>query len=194
MVGPQVTLTAIPDIPLIRAGDDLVAILLDRMGRADLVLQDGDVLVLCQKIVSKAEGRCARLSAVEPSEDAKALASETEKDPHLVELILQEAREVLRKRRHLIIAEHRLGWVCANAGIDRSNVEQPRDDDVHLLLPEDPDRSALEIRERLHQNRVDRFKPGRWYLQAFHICFFHFSSVSRLSLIQIGISIGAYQK
>jgi len=147
--GAQVTLTAVPDIPFIQPGDDLVAILLDRMQRANMMPQDGDVLVLCQKIVSKAEGRLVRLSGVEPSEDAKGLATEIEKDPRLVELILRESRTILRKRRHLVIAEHRLGWVCANAGIDRSNVAQPKDDDVHLLLPQDPDRSAHEIREQL---------------------------------------------
>jgi coenzyme F420-0:L-glutamate ligase/coenzyme F420-1:gamma-L-glutamate ligase len=112
-------------------------------------LRDGDVLVLCQKIVSKAEGRMVRLDAVTPSEAAQRLAAETSKDPRLVELILREARKVLRTRPHLIIAEHRLGWVCANAGIDRSNVAQPDDDGVVLLLPMDPDRSAREIRERL---------------------------------------------
>lgn len=149
MSSAQIILVAVPDIPLVQPGDDLVAILLDRMQRANMMLQDGDALVLCQKIVSKAEGRLVRLSDVEPSEDAKLLASEIEKDPRLVELILREAQAILRKRQHLVIAEHRLGWVCANAGIDRSNVAQPKDDDVHLLLPQDPDGSAREIRERL---------------------------------------------
>jgi coenzyme F420-0:L-glutamate ligase/coenzyme F420-1:gamma-L-glutamate ligase len=147
--GAQITLTAVPDIPLIRPGDDLVAIVVDRMQQAHMAFQDGDVLVLCQKIISKAEGRFARLDTVAPSEDAKALALDTEKDPRLVELILREARAVLRERRHLIIAEHRLGWVCANAGIDHSNVEQPEDGDVYLLLPEDPDSSAEQIRAGL---------------------------------------------
>jgi coenzyme F420-0:L-glutamate ligase/coenzyme F420-1:gamma-L-glutamate ligase len=154
---PQITLTAIPDIPLIRSGDDLAAILLDRLRKAGLTLQDGDVLVLCQKIVSKAEGRAVRLEEVTPSEEARALAAETGKDPRLVELILGESRAVLRTRRHLIIAEHRLGWICANAGIDRSNVAQPEDDgsaelaraSVVLRLPADPDCSAREIRARL---------------------------------------------
>jgi len=112
-------------------------------------LRDGDVLVLCQKIVSKAEGRMISLDEVIPSEEALSLADETSKNPRLVELILREARKVLRARPNLIIAEHRLGWICANAGIDRSNVAQPGDDGVVLLLPVDPDRSAQEIRERL---------------------------------------------
>ena len=149
MNAPQITLTAILDIPLIQPGDELAAILLDRLEQAGLVLQDGDVLVLCQKIVSKAEGRMVRLDEVTPSEEAQALARETGKEPRLVELILREARAVLHARPHLIIAEHQLGWICANAGIDRSNVAQPEDDGVVLLLPSDPDRSAQEIRARL---------------------------------------------
>lgn len=149
MNSPQITLAAIPDIPLIQAGDDLVMILLDRLHEGRMSLRDGDVLVLCQKIVSKAEGRMAFLEEVTPAEEALRLAEETGKNPRLVELILREARKVLRARPHLIIAEHRLGWICANAGIDRSNVAQPGDDGVVLLLPVDPDRSAREIRKRL---------------------------------------------
>jgi coenzyme F420-0:L-glutamate ligase/coenzyme F420-1:gamma-L-glutamate ligase len=145
----QITLTAIPGIPLIQPGDDLAGILLDRLEQAGLVLQDGDVLVLCQKIVSKAEGRVVKLGQVTPSEEAQALARETGKDARLVELILREARAVLRTRSHLIIAEQKLGWICANAGIDRSNVAQPEEDGVVLLLPSDPDRSAQEVRARL---------------------------------------------
>lgn len=145
----QITLIAIPGVPLIHPGDDLAAILLDRARKADLHFQDGDVLVLCQKIVSKAEGRLVRLADVSPSEEAQALAQETGKDSRLVELILREARDLLRARPHLIIVEHRLGWVCANAGIDRSNVAQPEDNGAVLLLPLEPDRSAQRIRERV---------------------------------------------
>jgi coenzyme F420-0:L-glutamate ligase / coenzyme F420-1:gamma-L-glutamate ligase len=146
---PNITLVAIPNIPLIQARDDLAEILLDRMHEAGIRLEDGDVLVLCQKIVSKAEGRKVRLKDVTPGAEALSLAAKTGKDPRLVELILREARAVLRVRPHLIIAEHRLGWVCANAGIDRSNVDKPDENGSVLLLPEDPDRSASQIRERL---------------------------------------------
>ena len=149
MSGAQVILTAVPNIPLIQPGDDVAAILYEKLCDAGMTLQDGDVLVLCQKIVSKAEGRLIRLSEVTPSDEAWALAEETDKDARLVESILREANGVLRKRRHLIIAEHRLGWICANAGIDRSNVAQHKDSDVVLPLPRDPDRSAETIRERL---------------------------------------------
>jgi coenzyme F420-0:L-glutamate ligase/coenzyme F420-1:gamma-L-glutamate ligase len=145
---PKIILEAIPDIPLIQPGDDLATILLDRLQNAGMALNDGDVLVVCQKIVSKSEGRMVKLADVIPSAEARALASETEKDPCLVELILQEARSISRKRPHLIIAEHRLGWICANAGIDRSNVPQ-MSDQVVLLLPRDPDGSARELRGRL---------------------------------------------
>jgi len=145
----HITLIAIPNIPLVQPGDDLVAILLEQIHAVGLALQDGDVLVLCQKIVSKAEGRLVRLADVSPSDEALALAAETDKDPRLVELILRESNAILRKRPHLIVAEHRLGWICANAGIDRSNVAQPEAENVVLLLPADPDRSAREMRERL---------------------------------------------
>jgi coenzyme F420-0:L-glutamate ligase/coenzyme F420-1:gamma-L-glutamate ligase len=145
----QITLAAIPGIPLIRAGDDLAEILLERMGRAGMAVQHGDVLVICQKIVSKAEGRLVPLSEVAPSAEALALAAETGKDARLVELILRESRAILRQRPQLLIAEHRLGWICANAGIDRSNVARPEEDEVVLLLPEDPDRSARHLRDAL---------------------------------------------
>ncbi len=149
--GRSVTLTAVPGIPLIRPGDDLAAIILERMAAAGLAFQPGDILVVCQKVISKAEGRLVRLAEVIPSPEALALAARARKDPRLVELILQESRAVLRVRPGLIIVEHRLGWVCANAGIDRSNVAEPEDDGWVLLLPEDPDRSARTLRQRLHE-------------------------------------------
>lgn len=145
----QITLIAIPNIPLIHPGDDLATILLDRLHQADLSLENGDVLVLAQKIVSKAEGRAVRLDDVTVSEEARKLAAETGKDARLVQLILQESQAILRTRPHLIIAEHHLGWICANAGIDRSNVARPEQDGVVLLLPHNPDHSAQEIRHRL---------------------------------------------
>ena len=142
----QITLTALPDIPLIQPGDDLVAIALAGLARAGLTLADGDVLVAASKIISKAEGRLVRLAEVEVAPEAEALASVIDKDPRLVTLILAESAEVLRTRPGLIIVEHRLGFVCANAGIDQSNIEG---DDVALLLPADPDASARRLREGL---------------------------------------------
>ena len=143
----QLTFTALPEIPLIRPGDDLVAIILAGLDAAGVTLLDGDVIVVGQKIISKAEGRFVDLEQIHPSPEADALAEETGKDPRLVELILRESAEVLRKRENLIIVEHRLGFVCANAGIDRSNVENEEDGEWVLLLPEDPEMSARELRE-----------------------------------------------
>lgn len=170
---PPLILTPLPGIPLIRPGDDLADLLLSALPTARLTLRDGDILVLAQKIVSKAEGQLVNLSEVVPSEAAIELATRSQKDPRLAELILRESRAILRVRPGTVIVEHRLGFVCANAGIDHSNVQPPpssqtsevfakhsrreRDfesldsspEDWVLLLPEDPDRSAREIRRRL---------------------------------------------
>lgn len=142
------TLTALPDIPLIRPGDDLGAILLAALEKAGLFLMDGDVLVLAQKIVSKAEGRMVNLTQVTPSPRAIELAVQVEKDARFVELVLQESLEVLRTRPGTLIVEHRKGFICANAGIDHSNVEGSwgNPDDWVLLLPVDADASAERIR------------------------------------------------
>ena len=154
------TFTPLPKIPLIRAGDDLTEIILNSIQNAKVTLEDGDILVLAQKIISKAEGRLVNLSTIMPSAEAKELATRSEKDPRLVELILRESQSILRVRPGTIIVEHRLGFVCANAGIDHSNV-QPGDatenskefgslaEDWVLLLPEEPDRSCLEIRRKI---------------------------------------------
>ncbi len=144
----RLTLTALPQIPLIQPGDDLVAITLAGLERAGLRLQDGDVLVYASKILSKAEGRQVALSQVQITPEARALAQRTGKDPRLVTLILEESAQVLRARPGLIIVEHRLGFVCANAGIDASNLGE---EDGVLLLPRDPDASARRLRAGLQQ-------------------------------------------
>ncbi len=139
-------LTALPGIPIIAAGDDLAAIIIKALRDADLALAAGDVLVLAQKIVSKAEGRSIDLVTITPSPRAIALAKETGKDARIVELILEESTEVLRHRPGVLIVAHKLGLVLANAGIDRSNV----DGGEHvLLLPRDPDRSCEELRRAI---------------------------------------------
>ncbi len=147
----QLTLTALPGIPLINQGDDLAALIEQALAGESLSLLDGDVLVVTSKIVAKAEGRLVELSGVQPSAEARSLAAETGKDPRLVEVILRESRGVLRKRPGLIIAEHRLGFICANAGVDHSNVRGEGDTsgDWVLLLPESPDASASALRDRL---------------------------------------------
>jgi coenzyme F420-0:L-glutamate ligase/coenzyme F420-1:gamma-L-glutamate ligase len=126
--------------------------LLDALDRADLALQDGDVVAIAQKIVSKAEGRLVALADVEPGEYAQRLAAQVDKDPRLVELILRESEEVSRVRPGVIIVRHRLGFTCANAGIDRSNVG-PGEEERVLLLPVDPDASARRIRETIAAGR-----------------------------------------
>ena len=144
-------LTSLTGMPLVRPGDDLAALLRDGLGRAGIRLEVGDILAVTQKVVSKAEGRLVNLAEVQPSRDAGRLARESHKDPRLVEVILGESRKVLRVRPGLIIVRHRLGFVCANAGVDHSNVlgEGGEPHNWVLLLPEDPDASARRIRERL---------------------------------------------
>ena len=143
----MLTLTPLPNIPLIEKGDNLAEIILQN---TDFPLEDGDIFVLAQKIVSKTEGRLINLADVEPSPRAFELASLTQKDARVIELILQESNEIVRTRPGLIIAEHKNGFVCANAGIDHSNIEG-KDDDHALLLPEDADRSARELRDALEK-------------------------------------------
>jgi coenzyme F420-0:L-glutamate ligase/coenzyme F420-1:gamma-L-glutamate ligase len=145
------TLTPLLGIPLIRHGDNLADILVAGLSASNLALEDGDILVLAQKIVSKAEGRMVNLATVTPSERGLELARQTEKDPRVVELMLRESNEVLRVRVGTIIVEHRLGFVCANAGIDHSNVAGAGDkaEECVLLLPQDPDQSSRAIREKV---------------------------------------------
>ena len=141
------SVTGIEGLPLVRPGDDLCAILLDAV-HAQTALRDGDVLVVAQKIVSKAEDRLVCLADVTPSAAAVALAAETEKDPRLVQLILDESVAVVRKRPGVLIVRHRLGFVGANAGIDQSNVDHGTGE-VALLLPVDPDASAAALHRRI---------------------------------------------
>jgi coenzyme F420-0:L-glutamate ligase/coenzyme F420-1:gamma-L-glutamate ligase len=143
-------LTPLQGLPIVQPGDDLAALLLAALLRQGLTLQDGDVIVLAQKIVSKAEGRYRHLGEVTPSARALELAALTEKDPRLVQLILDESNEVLRARPGLLVVEHRLGFVSANAGIDHSNLPGS-DEDAYLLLPQDPDASASRLRSVLEQ-------------------------------------------
>jgi len=147
----SLVLTPLPAIPYVKSGDDLVEIIWNSVNRGNIHLQDGDILVLAQKIVSKAEDRWVNLVFVEPTRQARDLAQKVEKDPRLVELVLQESNQVIRTRPGTIIVEHRLGFICANAGIDHSNVSGEGDagEEWVLLLPLDPDSSALRIRKGL---------------------------------------------
>ena len=147
----SLTLTPLPHIPLIHHGDNLVDIVLSSLEKSNLTIEHRDILVFAQKIISKAEGRLVNLVNVKPSRRAIELGTQIEKDPRLVELILCESREILRMRPGTIIVEHKLGFVCANAGIDHSNVAGTGDskEEMVLLLPADPDHSAEELRERI---------------------------------------------
>ena len=144
-----VTLRPIPGIPLVRPRDDLAELLILACERQAISPKEGDVLVLAQKVVSKAEARYIDLATVVPSARAQSLAAEVEKDPRLVEVILGESRRVVRRRPGILIVEHRLGFVMANAGVDRSNVDPEAGVEPVLLLPRDPDGSAATLLARL---------------------------------------------
>ena len=145
----MVTLTAIPGIPLVRPGDDLAGLIAAALDKAAIALADRDVLVVAQKVVSKAENRIVDLASVQPSPRAQALAAEVDKDAHLVEVILSQSRRVVRARPNVLIVEHLLGFIMANAGVDRSNVATVDGVERVLLLPESPDGSAEKLRQRL---------------------------------------------
>lgn len=142
-------LTALPRVPLIKPGDDLEAILFQVIDGAGLIMQDHDVVVIAQKVVSKAEGRLVDLASVTPSARAKSLAAEVNKDPRLVEVILSESKDVVRHRRDVLVTEHKLGIVMANAGVDRSNIEATGDGEWALLLPANPDATCGKLKAAL---------------------------------------------
>jgi coenzyme F420-0:L-glutamate ligase/coenzyme F420-1:gamma-L-glutamate ligase len=147
----MLALTQLEGFPFINKGDDLVDCILKSLTATNITLIDNDILVLAQKIVSKSEGRVISLDLVKPSEGALRLAGIVEKDPRIIELILQESNIVLRARPGTIIVEHRLGFICANAGIDHSNVtiENRETEEYVLLLPENPDLSAITLQNKL---------------------------------------------
>jgi coenzyme F420-0:L-glutamate ligase / coenzyme F420-1:gamma-L-glutamate ligase len=152
-------------IPLIRQDDNLADIIVNSLQSNQIELENNDILVIAQKIVSKSEGRMVNLTTVTPSQHAIELAEETQKDARVIELIIQESIEVLRTRIGIIIVEHKLGFVCANAGIDHSNVSSPllsgegpgvSSEEWVLLLPQDPDLSARKIRGEIESKTGKR--------------------------------------
>jgi coenzyme F420-0:L-glutamate ligase / coenzyme F420-1:gamma-L-glutamate ligase len=145
----RLELTALRGVPMVQAGDDLPTLITAAFERSAIALLAGDVIVIAQKIVSKAEGRRVNLATLEPSPRAVTLAAEIEKDPRLVEAVLSESTRIVRQRPGVLITEHRLGFVMANAGIDRSNVGPPEGSEEVLLLPRNPDASAERIRRAL---------------------------------------------
>ena len=145
----ELRVVALAGIPQVQPGDDIAALILGGLKTSGLPLERGDILVIAQKIVSKAEGRLVDLATVTPSQRAQSLAAEVDKDPRLVELILRESTEVVRHRKNVLVVAHRNGYVLANAGIDASNVGTGDGDSHVLLLPEDCNRSCRDIRKRL---------------------------------------------
>jgi coenzyme F420-0:L-glutamate ligase/coenzyme F420-1:gamma-L-glutamate ligase len=152
---PRITYTGLPGIPLIREGDDLAAIISAALHEATIPLENGDLLVIAQKIVSKAERRRATLSAFTPSAEAHRLAEIVKKDPRHVEAILCESTEVIRASEGVLIVAHRLGFIMANAGIDQSNVSDGSEEEI-LLLPRDPDATCARVKRELDaRHQVD---------------------------------------
>jgi coenzyme F420-0:L-glutamate ligase/coenzyme F420-1:gamma-L-glutamate ligase len=149
---PRYEVIGVEGIAEVRRGEDLAALIATAAARQGTPLADGDVLVVAQKVVSKAEGRVLELSTVTPSPVTMAMAAGLGKDPRLVEVILREARRVVRMDRGVLVTETHQGWVCANSGVDQSNVDLG----WVVLLPEDSDRSARALRETLRtRHRVD---------------------------------------
>ncbi len=148
MMAKSVTYFAVPGLPLINPGDNLAALIVVALKAAQLQLTSGDVVVVAQKILSKAENRYVELKHVQPSGRARDLADQTGKDPRYIEAVLSESTEVVRHRPNVLIVAHRLGFVMANAGIDQSNIEQVDGEERVLLLPRDPDGSAAALKAR----------------------------------------------
>jgi coenzyme F420-0:L-glutamate ligase/coenzyme F420-1:gamma-L-glutamate ligase len=143
---PGLEIVPLAGMPEVREGDRLGALIVTAAGNDQVELTDGDVVVVAQKVVSKAEGRVRDLADVEPGEDAVDLADRLGKDPRLVELIRSESTRIVRAERDVLIVETRHGWICANAGVDSSNVQGT---DTVTLLPVDPDASARRVRKEL---------------------------------------------
>jgi len=152
MTAKRLEFFALEDLPMVQHGDDVAAIIIAGLERAVTRLENQDVVIIAQKIISKAEGRLFVLDDVKVSDDAIKLARETEKDPRVVELILQESKRIVRSRPGLIIAEHRLGFIMANSGIDMSNTGGPSGKECALLLPIDSDASADAIKQNLDRH------------------------------------------
>lgn len=146
-MGPRFEVIGVEGIGEVRPGDDLARLIVEAAGRQSTPPRRGDLLVVGHKIVSKAEGRLVRLDEITPSPAALTMAAQLGRDPRLVEVILRESRRIVRMDRGVLITETHHGWVCANAGVDQSNVDL----DWVALLPEDPDRSARRLREGVRE-------------------------------------------
>jgi coenzyme F420-0:L-glutamate ligase/coenzyme F420-1:gamma-L-glutamate ligase len=141
-----IKIIAVKGLPLIKNGDNIAKLILQALKNQKISLKEKDVIVITHVAVSKAEGNVVNLDEVSPSKKAKEIAKKTEKDPALVEIILRESKEIVRMRHNSIITEHNNGMVCANAGVDRSNIKGERN---VVLLPKDADASARKIKQEL---------------------------------------------
>jgi len=141
-----VNVIGLESFPMVKQGDNLAELIVAALQRESVALNDGDVVVIAHKVVSKAEGRILRLKDVKPSEKAEEIAKVTLRDSRLVELVLQETKSIVKITSEILIAEDRQGWVCVNAGVDKSNVEG---EDAYALLPTHPDESARQIRSEI---------------------------------------------
>ncbi len=144
----EVRIIGLDDIPEVRPGDDLAAIILEAANNQDLTFESGDIVVITQKVVSKAEGRIVDLDDVDPGVFAEEIAERWEKDARLVEIVLRESARIVRMDHGVMICETKHGLICANAGVDSSNVEKIG---TVTLLPEDPDASAEQVRRRIEE-------------------------------------------
>ncbi len=149
MAQAPLSILPVPGLPLVEPGDDLAALILAGIAGGGLALAAGDIVVVAQKIISKAEGRHVRLADIEPSARAREIAADIGKEPEFVELVLRQSNEVVRTAPNVLIVEHLSGIVMANAGIDRSNIVHQADSDMALLLPDDADASARALRDQL---------------------------------------------
>ena len=150
----EVTFSAIKHLPLIEPDDNLVEIIISTHFKNGGSIKNGDILVIAQKIISKAENRYLNLSDMNPTEEALSIAKEVQKDPRYVQAVLNESTNVVRKKPGVLIVEHRLGFIHANAGIDQSNIQHFENEERLLLLPKDPDASAQRIKEEI-KSRLD---------------------------------------
>ncbi|HYL98388.1 MAG TPA: coenzyme F420-0:L-glutamate ligase [Blastocatellia bacterium] len=144
----EIRIIPIAGIPEVSSGENLARLITEAMLGSDLLAEAGDVFVIAQKVVSKAEGRVVKLDSVKPSSLALRWAADYDKDPRIVEVVLSESRRIVRMDRGILISETYHGFICANAGVDASNVESG----TVTLLPEDPDRSAVQIEQELEKN------------------------------------------
>ena len=152
-MAPEISIIAVEGIPEVECGEDISALIISATEAQGTPIENGDILVVTQKIVSKAEGRVVSLADIKPSLKAKKIAQSSGKDPRLVELILRESRQVIRQARGVLITETKHGFICANAGVDSSNVNG---DDLVALLPVDPDSTAAAICSAISGKRGGR--------------------------------------